>query len=133
MTHNPDISPERARLVEVWLRHARDRREEDFWAWDEVFDVVQRDARAGWDLVLALVAAASDDLLPAVGVGPLEDLIGEHVDVVIDKVVSQAADDPRFRDALAQSWFTYGQLPPHAERKLIAATEGVIRILGLTV
>jgi uncharacterized protein DUF6869 len=133
MTQDPDISPEHKRLVETWLRHARDHRKEDFWAWDEVSGLVQHDARAGWDIVTALVAAASDDLLPAVGVGPLEDLIGEHVDVVIDKVVSQAAADPRFRDALTQSWFRYGQLPPHAERKLIAATDGVIRFLGLTV
>jgi len=133
MTDHPNISRERHRLVETWLRHARDRRAEDFWAWQELFDLVHSDVRAGWDVVLTLVAAASDDLLPAVGVGPLEDLISEHVDEVIDKVVRQAAADPRFRDALTQSWFTYGQLPPHAERKLIAATEGVIRILGLTV
>jgi hypothetical protein len=119
-------------LVQAWLRHARDSGCEDSWAFNKVNETVWTDARKGWDLVLALVAAAPDELLGDVGVGPLEDLIDQHADLVIDKVVKQAASDPRFREALCNSWFIHGALPPHAERKLVEATGGEIRIKGVT-
>src|SRR5262245_36362678 len=121
------------KLVQAWVRHTRDRRPEDFWAFNKAHDVVRADARAGWNLVLAMVTAVPDELLGYVGVGPLEHIIDNHADVVIDKVVKEAASDPRFRGALCNSWFIHGALPPHAERKLVDATGGEIRIKGVTV
>ena|SRR2546422_2787332 len=130
---NSSPTPSQEDLVQAWLRHARDQRHEDLWAFSEVNETVWGDARAGWELVLVLVAAAPDELLGNVGVGPLEHLIGHHPEVVIDKVVKQAASDPRFREALSNGWFRHGDLPPHAERKLVEATGGEIRIMGVTV
>jgi hypothetical protein len=120
-------------LIEAWVRHASYGEVFDFWAWERVNELVHADARTGWHLILALIAAVPDDLLGNVGVGPLEDLIGKHPAEVIDKVAKQAINDQRFLQALCQAWFTHGQLPPYVERRLVEVTHGVIRIFDVTV
>jgi uncharacterized protein DUF6869 len=120
-------------LVEAWVRYHTLHLDEDFWAFDRVNELVQSDARVGWQIVIALVQRAPDEVLGAIGAGPLEDLIGHHPDEVIERVARQAQEDWRFLQALCVSWFTEGQLPPHVERRLLEVTNGVIRILGLSV
>ena len=132
MSTSPRTPPVDPILIEAWVRHACYREEYDFWAWQKVNDIVQTDARIGWHIVLALVTAVSDDLLEQVGVGPLEDLIGNHPAEVIDKVAKQASTDSRFLHALCAAWFSHGQLPPYVERRLVEVTHGVIRIFDVT-
>src|SRR5262245_23877914 len=102
-------------LVEAWVGYHTDHRDDDCWAFDRVNELVQGDARVGWQIVIALVARAPDDALGAIGAGPLEDLIKHHPDEVIERVAGQAQENWRFLQALCVSWFREGQLPSHVE------------------
>lgn len=70
-------------------------------------------------LLVALAAAAPSpaDAL-AVGVGPLEDLIHQHGDSLIDDIMSGAASSQPFRIALASVWLERGALSAETERRL---------------
>ena len=116
-------------LIDVWLRHDRDRKEEDFWAWDRVNTIVQEDPKRGWSLICGLIDRASDDQLGSIGVGPIEDLVHRHHGAVIDKIVKEARRDARFRAALTWMWFTRGSMPSHVERQLLEATNNEMRVL----
>lgn len=45
-------------LVAGSLRYARDQSEDNFWAWEEVDDLVRSQPEIGWTVVLALVEQA---------------------------------------------------------------------------
>ena len=58
-----------------------------------------------WERILALVAHAKNEVsLSYVGAGPLEDLLSEHGRVIIARVESTVATNPRFVACLARVW-----------------------------
>jgi hypothetical protein len=62
-------------------------------------------AENAWPIVLALVQDAPDEEAPAyVAAGPLEDLIRQRGAQFGDRVVEQARQDERFREALLGVW-----------------------------
>jgi hypothetical protein len=92
-------------VVRCYLRQWRERRDEDFWAWDVVYDVVRTKPSKGWGLVLALIdAAASDEALMYVAAGPLEDLIKLHGYAMAPRIERAAHTNPKLRRALAGVW-----------------------------
>jgi hypothetical protein len=127
MSNVPPTSDED--LVQAWLRHAQDRKREDFWAWDRMNAIVLSDAKHGWRLICDLIQRANDDILGDIGVGPIEDLVHEHHTAVIDEIVKEARNNPRFRAALTWMWFTRGSMPSHVERQLLEATNNEMRVL----
>lgn len=84
----------------------------DRWADDLVHDVLtglgdlSLDAREyGWQLILALVAAAADDdELGQVAAGPVEDFLSLCNESIIERVEAQAVADPRFKEMLDGVW-----------------------------
>jgi hypothetical protein len=77
----------------------------DDWARELVTVAVEHTPDHAWDLILALVAAASSERHQAfIAAGPLEDYLSNHGEAVIERVEAQAAADPRFRHVLAGVW-----------------------------
>ena len=67
-------------IVEAYFHHFAENREEDWWAWQEVTDLVtQCPEKEGWEITLALIEKApSKKALAYVAAGPLEDLMSYH-------------------------------------------------------
>lgn len=86
---------------------------------DLVDETVQRGGSAAVELLAVLADATPlGDDGTAVGAGPLEDLIHEHGDDLIDEVVSCARQRPRFAQALAIVWAERGHLTAGTEDRL---------------
>ncbi|AMV40636.1 tetratricopeptide repeat protein [Planctomyces sp. SH-PL62] len=64
------------------------------------------DADEQWGFLLELIAAAPDDaqVLQAIAAGPLEGFLGRFDGEVVDRVVTEAARDPKFRRVLSGVW-----------------------------
>jgi hypothetical protein len=115
-----DLSP--AEWAAVWLRYHRERRDEDFWAVAAVFLLPQEEPERAWSLILALVEQASFEELGHVGAGPLEHLVEAHAPSFIDRIESQAATDPKFKEALASIWLNSWHQDSRVVSRLVAAS-----------
>lgn len=86
-------------LADAYLR----RRDEDFWAWEEVHQVVETDIHGGWKIILRLLErAGSDDDVGYVAAGPLEDLIDLHGHKALDLIEQECRNNPRLQRALSE-------------------------------
>ena len=99
----------RDELLEGYLAHAEavahERKDTNFWAVNELADLIRDDPDGAWQIMVELVARASDeDTLGFVAAGALEDLICTHPAAMIDRVESRARQDARFRKAVARVW-----------------------------
>src|ERR1700720_952715 len=96
-------------LLEGYLAHAEavahERKDTNFWAFNELADLMRDDPDGAWQIIVGLVGRASDEeTLGYVAAGPLEDLICQHPEAMIDRVESRAGQDARFRKAIARVW-----------------------------
>jgi hypothetical protein len=129
MSIQPDTPSEVAHLVEVYHRHGIHRRDEDFWAWERVHEIVNGpDAERAFTLVLALVRSAGDDRLEHVGAGAVEDMVEHHSAVLIDQIEAEARRDPRFREALGSIWLVAEDIAPPILARLQEVTGGTILV-----
>jgi hypothetical protein len=65
-----------ARLAAAWVRYQVAPTESDWWAVDQVYELVEVDLTTAWDTVNALCDAANmPETLCDIGAGPLEDMI----------------------------------------------------------
>lgn len=110
----------------VWLRHSTHRRDEDFWAWDELTWTVHDDPERAWPVILTLVQQASEEQLGAIGAGPLEHLIDDHAEAFIDRIEAAALTDTRFHEALSAIWLNSLYQKPATVARLVAASGGAI-------
>jgi hypothetical protein len=79
--------------------------EELLWAEERVEELVRERPSEGWALTYELLRAAPDDAaLMYVAAGPLEDLLKEHGEHVIDDVITAARRDAKVRRALGGVW-----------------------------
>jgi hypothetical protein len=70
-------------------------------------------------LVIALIETAPDDAgIAVVGAGPLEDLVHEHGDSLIDELDRVARRNPAFSHAMGSVWLSAGVLNPDVEHRL---------------
>jgi hypothetical protein len=129
MSTQPEMPGDLAHLLEVYHRYGRDGRDEDFWAWERVDEIVAgEDAQRGYDLVRQLVRSAPDDRLEHIGAGPLETLVMNHSATLIDQLEAEAQVDPRFREALASIWLVVEDILAPVLARLQAVTEGRILV-----
>ena len=89
-------------LASAYLRYFESKRKEDWWAWNDVDDLVRRDAERGWEITRVLVnKSSSDEALAYVAAGPLEDLLKRHGLAVIDRIDNESEINDRLRVALS--------------------------------
>jgi len=109
-------------VAEAWCRYhfrsANNLDDPDWWAVE--YWLAGSDVWSDEDLVrrglLALIDAASDDLLSRVGAGPLETFVSRD-ESRVRWIEEQAAGSPRFRTALANVW-TWGTEPDDVAARL---------------
>jgi hypothetical protein len=81
---------------------AHDQKDDNFWAFNELIELIEAEPETAWPIILEIIKNASDDAtLAYVAAGPLEDLICEHPHLVIQRVELCATRDARFRKTLA--------------------------------
>ena len=100
--------------IEVWLKRyvrnsegkIKDTSEEGFWAWEMITDLVFENLEEAWLVILELIRRApTDRVLASIAAGPLEDLIRNYKEEVIDRVEVEARRDPKFRRCLTGVWY----------------------------
>jgi hypothetical protein len=93
-------------LADTYLRHQVTKRDEDFWAWEQVSEIVRSgNLDRAWEITLLLLRKAkTDETLSYVAVGPLEDIIDGYGDQALDRVEQVCNEDPRLQFALSGIW-----------------------------
>jgi len=92
-------------LVDTYLRQHATKRDEDFWAWQEVDRRVKTgDLDLAWEITLLLLRNAPDDALGYVAAGPLEDLVDGYGDRALDRLEQACDEDQRLQFALSGIW-----------------------------
>lgn len=82
----------------TYLRHYELKQDVDFWAFEEMSEIVRHDPERGWRLTRLLInEAPSLRALGYIGAGPLEDLLPQFIEVV----AAAARDDERLQFALS--------------------------------
>ena len=112
-------------LIEGYFRNAQASGKErpDWWAWEEVDDIVHHDPpAAAWTVVLEMVRRAPEELVGDIAAGPLEDLVKRRGVELIDELETAARREPRVRQALGGIWIRWGALPDAIIARLIRAS-----------
>jgi hypothetical protein len=92
-------------LADVYLRHHSERREEDFWAFEEVQRIVQTDFSLAWVITRLLLEKANSDVaLNYVAAGPLEDFVDGYGDAAVDVIEAACEQDQWMQFALSGIW-----------------------------
>jgi hypothetical protein len=88
-----------------YFKYAIDPNHNDDWAWKFVDDMVKKEPKVVWPIILNLVAySETDEMLCNLGAGPIEDLLNYHADDFIDRIDEQARHDQKFCLALSCVW-----------------------------
>jgi len=99
------MDPELSVLTDVYLRHHANRRNEDFWAWEEVQRRVRVDLAHAWAVTQLLVEKAdSNTALGYVAAGPLEDFVDSYGDAALDVIEAACETDQKMQLALSGIW-----------------------------
>jgi len=93
-------------LADTYLRHQKEKRPEDSWAFDRVLEIVRDKPDVALELTLLLLKKAGDDgaVLAYVAAGPLEDLLNLHGLQVIERFEQESKTDLRLQLALSGVW-----------------------------
>ena len=99
------MGPELNKLAETYVR-SRHQRDEDFWAWEKVLEIVRSgDLDRAFDITVLLVKTAqTDDELGYVAAGPLEDLVDGYGEKALEKLEKACDEDSRLQFALSGIW-----------------------------
>jgi hypothetical protein len=124
-------------LADAYLRnHRNPDKNAEFWAWEDVHDLVKTDLDAAWTVTLLLLdKASSDDEVGYIAAGPLEDLIDLYGHKALDLIEEVAEKNGRLQLALStvgilfyyeefERW--YGLLYKYGFRKDRVADSSVI-------
>jgi len=111
-------------LADIYLRNYPTGRDEDFWAWAEVDEIVRSgDLDKAWTITLLLLRKATDETLGYIAAGPLENIIDGYGDKALDRVEEVFDKDPRLQFALSGVWL----LP---DSPVLQRWQGLIRKYG---
>jgi|SRR5271168_1708132 len=79
--------------------------EENFWAFEDLNELCYDDPFQGLAVIQQILRTDSSDIiLSHVGAGPMETLLAQHGEKVIDQVEENAATDAHFRRMLGAIW-----------------------------
>lgn len=93
-------APESERLVAAWLEYQR-----NWWAFSALQDLCDSDPEAAWPILLRLVSLAeNDELLEAIGAGPMEDLLQAHGHVLVARLEAEVPTNSKLQKVLASVW-----------------------------
>ena len=121
--HNRELNPrepsDRDLLISEWLRYAESGKEDGFWAYEALADLIDEDPALAWAIILELVHRASPGgVFDLVAAGPLEDLVAWHGREVIELIEPRVGDDEPLRRALSGIWVGRDTLDPKTLERL---------------
>ncbi len=104
---------DRERLASEWLRYAESGEDNWSWASDSLSNVIDEDPALAWTIILELVhRAPSDGAFDIVAAGPLENLIAQHGEKMIEAIEQRVQRDESLRRALLRVWLSRDDLAP---------------------
>lgn len=75
------------------------------WAFDKIYDLAFHKPQDALDAILEINKITDEDrVLANLAAGPLETLLVHHGEEVIDRLITLAKSDPKFRDLLPGVW-----------------------------
>ena len=104
------IEAEKRLLAEAWIAFSHANRDAvaddaDFSAWEQMTDLCLEAPDIAWDVILLILATdQSIATMETLSAGPLEDLLGRHGLLFIDRVEAEARADPKFASLLGGVW-----------------------------
>ena len=88
---------ESKKIARAWVKF-----QQNWWAWDRLDELCQKDPKSSWLVLTALLGMADGkELLEDIGAGPLEDFINYYASDFIDELESAAASNGTFLTALS--------------------------------
>lgn len=115
-------------LVSGWIRyhhaaHAGMQSQADFSPVDQVMELVSSQPEDAWAFVLAVLHEdASDCIQGNLAAGPLEDLLVNFGEEIIERVEQEASVNPAFAHLLGGVW--RNSIDADVWRRLLAARQG---------
>jgi len=98
----------RALLVRGYLDYSATDRLDLFWSVDRLRDVIEHAPDDAYEVIRELVRLApSPYVLGIIAAGPLEDLLSDWGERLIDRLEADARDDPKLMAACARVWKLY--------------------------
>lgn len=101
---------ELTRLAEGWIAYwsaPENSQERDNLSWvsDQEYDLMEKDPEQVWRLILEILRRnSSNEIQEVLSAGPLEDLLAEYGETVIEKVEAEAKSNPIFAKLLGGVW-----------------------------
>jgi hypothetical protein len=104
----PLDGPAIALLVRACIEYSATDRPDLFWSFDRLRDLIEHAPDDAYDVIRELVRLApSPYVLGIVAAGPLEDLLSDWGERLIDRLEVDAHDDPKLMAACARVWKLY--------------------------
>lgn len=106
----PMTDAELIKLADGWIAYwsapkGSKERESLSWAWDQEYELRQNEPELVWQLILEILRRNSSGKIQEVlSAGPLEDLLAEYGEAVIEKVEAEARSNPIFAKLLGGVW-----------------------------
>ena len=104
-------SEELNELAEAWIgywrtpRESPERQEKFGWISDAEYDLRYNDPETLWKLILEVHRRnQSNEIQQVLSAGPVEDLLGMHGGLFIERVESEARQNPQFAKLLGGVW-----------------------------
>lgn len=99
------MDPNLLELADIYMRYHAQRRDEDFWAWEEVQRLVRAGLSEAWPIVQVLVERADSEFaLDYVAAGPLEDFVDGYGDAALDLLEAVCETNQKMQLALSGIW-----------------------------
>lgn len=106
---------DRETLIRTWIERYTDPAlvaksraqvpDERFWVWEQLDALCRNDPELAWSVVLEILERThSTQALECLAAGPLEDLLAEHGNRLIELVEQEAQQSSAFRGLLAGVW-----------------------------
>jgi len=98
--------------------------EEHSWAVDEIINFAADEPDNLWEIILEILEIDnSEEIIKAVGAGPLEDLMVYHGERFIDVIEKQAAKSIAFKTAMQNVWLDSDDSKMHTKFYEIAGID----------
>ena len=103
---NKDNTPAELDVVaNTYFRRCFEGRDEDYWAWEDVYEWCREDLRKGWQITLRLLdVASSKKALSHVAAGPIEDLVNSHGLAAVNKIEEECKTNKRLLYTLTRAY-----------------------------
>jgi hypothetical protein len=104
-------------LVSTWINFHLHKREEDFWAFQELDLLVHSSPRNAWTVIRQIFdSSQSEHVRSNLAAGPIEDLLCRHGNSFINEVETLSRQNPSFGKMIKSVWS--GGMSPDIQAKV---------------